>query len=204
MAKYVIKVPPKATPLEADNWRSVAAALNELAQTSGTVNNKTTGIVAVSGKVKINEWDKVSDYLEDKIEAGNDIDFVTTNDGLGSKKYTVNLKVYAAASAPSSPTDQMLWYDTDEPEPEYFTIGDGGAFTYKLKFDGAAADCIITWNDTTGILAVDSDLDVNADLTSDTITTPAATITTLTAAAYNIVCYDNELVCYENEVVSWT
>jgi hypothetical protein len=146
MSNYIIKIPPKCTPEEADRWRVVAEALRQLSDTSNKVNSKTDGLSAIQGKVKINQYDSTANYLEDKLIAGNDISFVQSNDGTGSKKITANLSVYTSNTAPTNPTDGMIWLDLDEPFGTPFTIGDGAAgVDYELKFDGETNDGSIYW-----------------------------------------------------------
>jgi hypothetical protein len=146
MAKYFINIPPGLKPWEADNWRAVSSALNEVSTTAATVNNETTGLAAVKGKVRVDKNDSTPDWLDQKIVGGNDIDFVESTDGRGSREIKVHLNVYSDNNAPPTPTDNTLWYDKDEPEPEYFDIGDNAADTdFKLRFLGETNDGIITW-----------------------------------------------------------
>lgn len=210
---FIIKIPPGLKTWEADNWRSVAEALTMSLSTTNKVDSPTTGLATVQGKVRINQYDQVPDYLEKKIEGGNDIDFVSTNDGLGSKKYTVNLNVIAQDEAPSAPTNGMLWYDTDEPEPEYFDIGDNAADTdFKLRFLGETHDGIIAWMEDEDYfefsddVVLDETLTVSGDtaLSSDLTVAGDTALAAVTATSFNIVCHDNQVVCYENEVVTWT
>lgn len=198
---FIIKIPPGLKTWEADNWRSVAEALKMSLSTTNKVDSPTTGLATIQGKVRINQYDQVPDYLEKKIEGGNDIDFVSTNDGLGSKKYTVNLNVIAQDEAPSAPTNGMLWYDTDEPEPEYFDIGDSAADTdFKLRFLGETNDGVMAWMEDEDYFEFSDDVVLDETLTVAGDTTLAA----VTATSFNIVCCDNQVVCYENEVVTWT
>ncbi len=198
---FIIKIPMGLRPWEADNWRAVSEALKMAISTTNKVDSPTTGLATVQGKVRINEYDQVADFLEKKIEGGNDIDFVSTNDGLGSKKYTVNLNVISQAAAPSAPTNNQLWYDTDEPEPEYFDIGDSAADTdFKLRFLGETNDGIIAWMEDEDYFEFADDVVLDETLT----VTGATTLAAVSATSFNIVCCDNQVVCYENEVVTWT
>jgi hypothetical protein len=113
MSKYIIKHPPGLKPWEADNWRAVDAMGQLLSQTDSKVNSTTSGLSAVQGKVKVSQYDSTAEYLEDKIVEGNDIDFIQSNDGRGAKEIKVHLNIYSAAGAPPTPTDGMLWWDTD-------------------------------------------------------------------------------------------
>lgn len=201
MSKYLIKIPQNCSPDEADRWRAVAAALKEMTITTNKVDSPTTGLSAVHGKVRINEYDLVADFLEDKIEGGNDIDFVSINDGFGSKKYTVNLNVISQAAAPSAPTNNQLWYDTDEAEAEYFDIGDSAAgVDFKLRFLGETNDGVVAWMEDEDYFEFADDVVLDETLT----VTGATTLAAVSATSFNIVCCDNQVVCYENEVVSWT
>lgn len=200
MSHYIIKYPPNADPLTMDNWRSVDAFIKETKAVNNKVNSPTNGLSAVQGKVRINQYDSTAKYLEDKIVEGNDLDFVVSNDGLGSKLITANLKIYTSATAPASPTEGMLWYDTDEPEPEIFVIGDGAAgVDFQLSFDGETNDGVITWKEDEDYFQVADDVLLDETLTVSGATTLAA----LAANSYNIVCYDGDVVTYNDEVVTY-
>jgi hypothetical protein len=98
------------------------------------------------GKVKATSADTTSDYLDGKLIEGNDIDLVETTSSAGVKTLVANLNVYSGNSAPSAPTDNMLWYDEDEPEPEYLDIGDNAAGTdFAIRFLGENNDGIYRW-----------------------------------------------------------
>jgi hypothetical protein len=140
--KYIIKIPPKATPLEAENWRAVDAIQNAIFTTADTVNSPTTGLKVIIGKVKIDAGDGTAGYLQDKLKAGTGITLTESlTGGKGSKILTAAIGAHAdltdmpdtpgtntdhdpryvtqvSASAPTVPTpyEGMRWYDTDAPD----------------------------------------------------------------------------------------
>lgn len=161
---YIIKIPPGLKPWEADNWRSVDAIAKVVLSTTNKVDSPTTGLAVSNGKAKINQYDLVPDYLEKKLDAGNDIDFVTSNDGLGSKKYTINLNVVTQDAEPSSPTAGMLWHDTNARFGTPFNIGDGeNGVDYEVVFKGETHEGSYTWMEDEDYLACADDLLMNTD-----------------------------------------
>ncbi len=164
MAKYNINIPMGIPSWMADNWRAVTAWMRETEVTTNKVNNKTSGLSAVNGKVKVDEYDSTAEYLEDKIVEGNNIDFVQSNDGLGAKEIKAHFKLVVSSTEPTGATEGMLWFDSDATFGTPFTIGDGEAdIDYELKFDGETNDGSIYWMEDEDYFKVMDDLLVNAD-----------------------------------------
>jgi hypothetical protein len=113
MAKYLIKIPTNCSPEEADRWRAVSAFMQEGDITAAKVNNKTTGLSAVQGKAKVNQYDTTAEYLEDKIVSSNSTTFVQSNDGLGAKEIKVHATVKQQTTEPTGSVLGEFWYDTD-------------------------------------------------------------------------------------------
>jgi hypothetical protein len=137
--KYIIKIPPKATPLEADNWRAVDAIQNATFSTTDKVNATTTGLSAIAGKIKIDDGDSTANYLQTKLIAGAGITLTESlTGGKGSKILTAAIGAHAdltdmpdtagdntdhdiryvtkvQTGTPTTPTpyEGMRWYDTD-------------------------------------------------------------------------------------------
>jgi hypothetical protein len=141
--KYIIKIPPKATPLEAENWRAVDAIQNAMFTTTNKVDSPTTGLKVIIGKVKIDAGDSTAGYLQDKLKAGTGIALTESlTGGKGAKILTASVntthtgltdmpdtggtntdhdvryvtKIDTATPSTPAPFNGMLWYDTDEPE----------------------------------------------------------------------------------------
>jgi hypothetical protein len=137
--KYIIKIPPKATPLEADNWRAVDAIQNATFSTTDKVNATTTGLSAIAGKIKIDDGDSTANYLQTKLIAGAGITLTESlTGGKGSKILTAAIGAHAdltdmpdtvgdntdhdiryvtkvQTGTPTTPTpyEGMRWYDTN-------------------------------------------------------------------------------------------
>lgn len=142
----IIHIPMGLPTWEADNWRAVAEMLKMSLGTTNAVDSPTTGLSAVQGKVRVDQYDTTPEYLDQKIVEGSDIDFVKSNDGMGAKEIKANFKLVVSASEPTTITEGMLWFDTDARFGTPHTIGDGEAdIDYELKFDGETNDGSLYW-----------------------------------------------------------
>lgn len=143
---FFIKIPTNCPPDEADRWRTVAEALKAFLYTTNKVDSPTTGLNVTSGKVKVDKYDSTPEYLDQKIVAGSDLDFIESNDGMGAKEIKANFKLAVSDAEPSTITTGMLWFDSDARFGTPFTIGDGETdIDYELKFDGETNDGSIYW-----------------------------------------------------------
>lgn len=140
MARYLVKILPKSDSDISNNWRSVTAMEQLIADLNGKVNSTTDGLSTISGKIKVSTSDKVSDYLNKKLIAGSGISLTKSNTGgKGSEILTVastaasahtdltdmpdtagtnvdhdaRYRVVAQAAQPTTTAD--FWYDTDAP-----------------------------------------------------------------------------------------
>jgi hypothetical protein len=179
--KYIIKIPPKATPLEADNWRAVDAIQNATFSTTDKVNATTTGLSAIAGKIKIDDGDSTANYLQTKLIAGAGITLTESlTGGKGSKILTAAIGAHAdltdmpdtagdntdhderyrAKQQDAQPTTHAdFWLDTNATFGTPFTIGDGEAgVDFELKFDGETNDGSITWMEDEDYFKIADDL----------------------------------------------
>jgi len=183
----LLQIPNNLEPWEANNWRKLANALNAGVAVENKVNSTTTGLSVSGSKVKIDEKDKVSGYLEDKLIAGTGISLTESlTGGLGSKILTAAIGAHNAltdmadtaganvdhdtryvakvqAATPSTPTPfaGMLWYDTDEAaDPEHQPTD------VRLYATFAAAIAVIASNEITLLIP-------DAQTVSANITIPA-------------------------------
>ncbi|MFA5385623.1 MAG: hypothetical protein WC364_13390 [Eubacteriales bacterium] len=161
---FLIKIPSGLKPWEADNWRAVAEALKMALSTTNAVDSPTTGLSAVQGKVRVDQYDTTPEYLDQKIVEGSDIDFVKSNDGMGAKEIKANFKLVVSASEPTTITEGMLWFDTDARFGTPHTIGDGEAdIDYELKFDGETNDGSLYWMEDEDYFKLVDDLLINSN-----------------------------------------
>lgn len=148
----LLQIPNNLEPWEANNWRKLANAINAMVSVENKVNSTTTTGLSVSGsKVKIDEKDKVSGYLDEKLIAGTGITLTESlTGGHGSKILTAAIgahnaltdmadtaganvdhdtryvaKVQAATPTTPTPFAGMLWYDTDEAADPLSLLEDG-------------------------------------------------------------------------------
>lgn len=160
---FLIKIPSGLEPWEADNWRAVAEALKMALGTTNAVDSPTTGLSAVQGKVRVDQYDTTPEYLDQKIVEGNNIDFIKSNDGMGAKEIKAHFKLVVSTSEPTSPTEGMFWFDSDARFGTPFTIGDGETgIDYELKFDGETNDGSLYWMEDEDYFKIVDDLLVNS------------------------------------------
>jgi len=139
----LLQIPNNLEPWEANNWRKLANAINAMVVVENKVNSTTTGLSTSAGKIKIDEKDKVSDYLEEKLIAGTGITLTESlTGGVGSKILTAAVslahnglsdmadttgvnedhderyRVVQQAAEPTTTAD--FWYDTDAPNDYSF------------------------------------------------------------------------------------
>ena len=161
---YFIKIPTNCPPDEADRWRTVAEALKMSLSTTNKVDSPTTGLSVTQGKVKVDQYDSTAEYLDQKIVAGSDLDFVGSNDGMGAKEIKANFKLVVSDAEPSTITTGMLWFDSNARFGTPFTIGDGEAdIDYELKFDGETNDGSIYWMEDEDYFKFADDFILNED-----------------------------------------
>jgi hypothetical protein len=154
--KYIIKIPPKATPLEAENLRALDAIQNIAFITTNKVDSPTTGLKVITGKVKIDATDGTVGHLQDKLVAGTGITLTESlTGGKGGKILTATIgahtdltnmpdtagtntdhderyRVKQQATQPTTTAD--FWYDLDAPNDysvyEMMVCVDGDVVTY--------------------------------------------------------------------------
>jgi len=151
----LLQIPNNLEPWEANNWRKLANAINAMVVVENKVNSTTTGLLVSGSKVKIDEKDKVSDYLEEKLIAGTGITLTESlTGGHGSKILTAAIgahvdltnmpdtagtntdhdpryRVVQQAAQPTSNAD--FWYDSDATDDysvyEMIVCADGDVVT---------------------------------------------------------------------------
>jgi hypothetical protein len=213
-----IRVPPNSDALTADNWREVQRLAKRAIETKNKVDSPITGLAVVQGKVRVDVHDKTADYLGSKLLAGTG---VTLTEGMseGGKTLTAAIGAHAdltdmpdtagtvtdhdtryvvqqsdAEPTTPAPYEGMLWYDTDEPEPEIFLIGDGATgVDFQIKVDGETNDGVIIWME-----------DEDQFKFSDRLQTDGGIIGKITAVTdtYTILVSDETVVC--NKATNFT
>jgi hypothetical protein len=178
---YLLREPPKTDPVMIDNIRKLNYFIQEVIKN----NNKLNLNYSSTDKVKVSANDLLSGTLDTKLAAGTNITLTQLNDGnneslritAGGGAHTALSDMpdtggtntnhdtrYVAQQGTSAPTvpapyEGMFWYDTDEPEPEIFLIGDGAAgVDFQIKVDGETNDGVITWMEDEDYFKFDDDI----------------------------------------------
>lgn len=176
--KILIQVPQSMNDLLKvcqDNFRKLQNVSSKVYKVEGDTYSDTRD----PGKVKAISTDTTADYLDQKLIAGNNMDFIETTDSAGEKTLVANVNVEQATTAPASPTAGQFFYDTDATFGTPFTIGDGEAdIDYEVKFDGETNDGSFYWmededyfkfvddllmDSTEAIYFRDTDISINSD-----------------------------------------
>lgn len=105
----VFEVPNDTKGWEKNNWRKTADALNAGVELDNKVNAPVNNSFLSTGKIKISDTDKVSDYLNLKLAAGTGITFTKSKTGgIGSEILTVDSHVPVTVAAPISLLGQAI------------------------------------------------------------------------------------------------